>query len=202
MTTVLDVGGGFFKRQILHTSIDIQITDRRCWIAAVSKTICSNSHGGCGRDGIGNQPTSLVKTGQYLVLAPKKDDVDGVTCRPRFGIRECGIGGKIKGIRIPPNACHKCCKKHDENTQQTHCPDDESSQNSSLLGNPGTLTVRERFLLHTEVYLRRIIIFTFILWSCVVASSKLNLHASALPLVSIGDLSLKIRLQQRLSHIA
>ncbi len=43
MAPVLDIGGGFFKGQILDTPKDVEWTHRRRWVASVRNAIDGNS---------------------------------------------------------------------------------------------------------------------------------------------------------------
>ena len=84
MPAVLDIVGGLFKRQILNSPKNIEITDRRSWVAFVSKTINSNFLSCLEGNGIRKKPSCLLKAVQNLVFAPDKDQVHRVCICPRL----------------------------------------------------------------------------------------------------------------------
>src|SRR5216683_8333755 len=80
MPSVCDISGGLFKRQILGSPKDIQLTDRGCRVAFVRETIHGYFCGCLWGNRIRNQPPGLVKAVQDLILTPDKDEIDGVSC--------------------------------------------------------------------------------------------------------------------------
>ena len=79
---VCDIVGGFFKREILDSPKDVEITDWRSRVTSVSKTSSSNFLSCLWGNGIRNEPSRLLKALQNLLFPPDKDHVDRISICP------------------------------------------------------------------------------------------------------------------------
>src|SRR6266446_671241 len=76
MPAVCDIVGGLFKREILDSPKDVEITDRCSGVTFVSETSNGNFLRGLQGNGIRNEPSCLVKAVHNLILTPGKEEVD------------------------------------------------------------------------------------------------------------------------------
>src|SRR5216683_1438658 len=134
MPAVCDIVGGLFKRQILDSPKDVEITDWCSGVTFVSETVNGNFLRGLEGNGIRNEPPCLLKAVCNLIFAPNKDEIEGVSLCPGFCMSYLWIGREIIGVRVKTEKGNECCYKHHQNTEHAHDSDDRFSHTSSLVG--------------------------------------------------------------------
>src|SRR5258707_14142826 len=82
MPSILDIVGWLFKRHILDSPKDREITDWRSGVTAVRKTSSSNFLSCLWGNGIRNEPFCFLKALQNLLFPPDKYQVDRVSICP------------------------------------------------------------------------------------------------------------------------
>ncbi len=98
MPTVGDIVGGLFKREILDSPKDVEITDWCSRVPFVSETRNGNFLRGLEGNGIRNEPPRLLKAVRNLIFAPNKDEIERVSLCPGLGMGYLWIGREIIGI--------------------------------------------------------------------------------------------------------
>src|SRR5258707_15616579 len=98
MPAVCDIVGGLFKRQILDSAKDVEITDWWSGVTFVSETTNGNFLRGLEGNGIRNEPPCLLKAVHNLILTHDKEEVDRVSTCPGLGGGYFEISRKIIGI--------------------------------------------------------------------------------------------------------
>src|SRR6266568_2321110 len=127
MSPVLDIIGRLFKRQILDSPKDVEVTDWRVWVASVSKTISSHFRRCLWGNWIRNQPPRLVKALHNLIPSPDKEHVYWVSLGPGLGVGYFWIGRKVIGIGVKTDKSNECYEKHQQDTKHAHKSDDHFS---------------------------------------------------------------------------
>ena len=112
MLAVCDIVGGLFKREILDSPKDVEITDWRSWVASVSKTINGNFLACLDGNGIRNEPPCLLKAVCNLIFAPNKDEIERVSFCPGFCMGDPWIGREIRVVGVKTEKSDECCEKH------------------------------------------------------------------------------------------
>ena len=144
MPAVCDIVGGLFKREILDSPKDVEITDWCSGVTFVSETVNGNFLRGLEGNGIRNEPPCLLKAVCNLIFAPNKDEVEGVSLCPGFCMSYLWIGRKIIGVRVKADEDNKCSYKQQQNTKYAHGSDDRFSH---------TITYTARCILSSKIHL-------------------------------------------------
>src|SRR5712691_4600967 len=134
MAPVLDIVGGLFKRQILDSPKDVEITHWCSRVASMSKAISSDFCRCLWGNRIRKQPAGLLEAVHDLIFRPDKDQIYRVSCCPGSGVGYFWIGGKIISVGVKTDNGNECCEKHQQDTYNTDRSDDRFSHTSRLIG--------------------------------------------------------------------
>src|SRR5215831_17699527 len=103
MPPVLDVIGGLFKRQVLSTPQNIEVTYRCGRVTTMGEAVNGNLRGGLGSNRVGYEPACSLEALGYLRLTADHDEIDRITGCPRGCPGETGQGGEVYRVGIQPD---------------------------------------------------------------------------------------------------
>ena len=112
MPAVCDIVGGPFKREILDSPKDVEITDWCSGVASMSETINGNFLACLEGNGIRNEPPCLLKAVCNLIFAPNKDEIERVSLCPGFCMGDPWKGREIRVVGVKTEKSDECCEKH------------------------------------------------------------------------------------------